>query len=227
MLTLQILSPTAGSGFSTNAAVLSTLSGTASDDVGVTSVTWNCPTCTPTLGTAACTPACGAATTAINWQALPLTLGLGANLITVTAHDIASTVSDALTVTYTPPPDAPACTHYASQAGGGTGSRRLALDHCRVDGQTARTRQHALSGRWHVYRGKQYDPAASGLSGTSTQPLTIQALNDGGALLDGQNVRNPVGLDTGNEYWVIRGLNARNGLAYVFRFLGDNNYGTD
>ena len=111
----------------------------------------------PDVGTAGCTPACGAATTAINWQALPLTLGLGANLITVTAHE-----SPAPSVTADR--DLHATTGrarlYALCLPGWRRYRalaRLALDHCRVDGQTARTRQHALSGRWHVYWGKQYD----------------------------------------------------------------------
>ena len=108
--------------------------------------------------------------------------GLGANLLTVTAHDIATTVSDSLTVTYTPPPVAGACTHWASPAGGGTG-----LSQGSPSTIAAWMARPPVPGNILCLLDGTYTGAASmilppvGLSGTSTQPLTIQALNDGGA----------------------------------------------
>lgn len=62
-----------------------------------------------------------------------------------------------------------------------------------------------------------------GLSGTSTSPITIRALNDGGALIDGGFVRVPVDLRN-NSFWVLEGFNAKNGGGTVIR-LADGGYG--
>lgn len=105
--TASITAPTSGTTYSTNTTPLTTLAGGATDDVGVTSVTWACPTCTPTSGTATCAT-CGSTATAPSWSVASIGLASGANVITVTANDAdTQTGTDALTVTYTPLTAAP------------------------------------------------------------------------------------------------------------------------
>jgi pectate lyase len=105
--TATITAPTSGTTYSTSTTPLTTLAGTAADDVGVTSVTWSCPTCTPTSGTATC-GTCGASATAPAWSVASLGLGSGDNVITVQAQDAElQTGSDTLTVTYTLSASAP------------------------------------------------------------------------------------------------------------------------
>jgi hypothetical protein len=102
--TATITQPTSTPTFSTSVAVLTTLAGTATDDVGVTSVTWSCPTCTPTTGTATCA-SCGAAATSVSWSVGSLTLASGVNVLTVSANDAdVQSGTDVLTVTLTPVP---------------------------------------------------------------------------------------------------------------------------
>jgi hypothetical protein len=97
----------AGNNCTVSATPLTTMAGTAADDVGVTSVTWACPTCTPTSGTATCAT-CGSAATAPSWSVASLGLATGANVITVTANDAdTQTGTDTITVTYTPLSAAP------------------------------------------------------------------------------------------------------------------------
>jgi hypothetical protein len=49
---------------------------------------------------------------------------------------------------------------------------------------------------------------ASGRAGSSGHPITLQAETDGGVLIDGQTLRIPIRLATGNSWWVITGINA-------------------
>lgn len=71
-----------------------TISGTCTDDTACTSVTWTCPTCSSTSGTATGTS---------SWS-FSANYASGSNTITVTGHDAATnTHNDVLTVTYTPP----------------------------------------------------------------------------------------------------------------------------
>jgi predicted esterase len=83
----------ASSPYHTSSATLPTLSGTASDNVGVTSVTWH----------NAATSVSGTATfTAPNWSASSISLQSGTNVITVTAKDAANnTGTDTVVVVYT------------------------------------------------------------------------------------------------------------------------------
>ncbi len=88
---LIITDPTSSPTFITSGASLN-LSGTASDNTAVTSVTWAC---------AACTPASGTATGTTAWSITGVTLAEGANTFVVTAHDAAAnTGADSLVVTY-------------------------------------------------------------------------------------------------------------------------------
>jgi hypothetical protein len=91
---VTITSPTTATTFTTTAAILS-LGGTASDNVGVTQVSW-----------ANSRGGSGSATGATSWST-SVALQSGSNVLTVTARDAAgNTSSKALTVTYNPPTSA-------------------------------------------------------------------------------------------------------------------------
>jgi hypothetical protein len=88
---VTITTPTTGSTYSTSSSTVA-ISGTGSDNVGVTTVTWS--TDRGSSGTASGTT---------NWSASSVTLQSGANVVTVTARDAAGNSStDTLAVTYTP-----------------------------------------------------------------------------------------------------------------------------
>ncbi len=90
--TVTITSPTSSSTYATTSDAIS-IGGTASDDVGVTTVTWS----NSRGGSGTCS-----GTT--SWSESGITLYSGSNTITVTAGDAAgNTDTDTLTVTYTPP----------------------------------------------------------------------------------------------------------------------------
>jgi hypothetical protein len=80
-----------------------------------------------------------------------------------------------------------------------------------------------LNGTYDDGNGMIQPPA--GLAGSASLPITIQAVNDGQVLLDGQNLRNPVVLGSNNTWFVVQGLNATNGLSAVYQFLGSDNRG--
>jgi hypothetical protein len=89
--TVAFTSPTSGATYSTGSPLL-TLGGTASDNVGVTQVTW-----------ANSRGGSGTATGTTSWTASGIVLLLGTNVLTVTARDAAGNSStDTLTVTLTP-----------------------------------------------------------------------------------------------------------------------------
>jgi len=91
--TCTIISPTRDPTYSTNVATID-LSGTASDDIGVSAVTWN----------NAATGASGSASGTMSWAITGIGLNVGSNLITVTVRDAAGNIGvDSITVTYAPP----------------------------------------------------------------------------------------------------------------------------
>jgi hypothetical protein len=65
----------------------------------------------------------------------------------------------------------------------------------------------------------------AGLSGAAGNPITIQAINDGAVLIDGQFTQFAVVyLSNSNSYFVFQGFNARNGqYAVVYNSTGSNN----
>jgi hypothetical protein len=88
---ISIASPTSGSTYSTSSSSLN-MSGTASDNIAVTQVTW-----------ANDRGGSGTASGTTSWSVTGITLSSGSNVITVTARDAAgNTGADTLTVTYTP-----------------------------------------------------------------------------------------------------------------------------
>ena len=106
---VTITSPTTNPTFSTSSSLLN-ISGSASDNVDVTQVTWS----NNRGGGGSCT-----GTT--SWSKTGITLSSGQNVITVTAIDAAgNTGTGTLTVTFTPP-DGPADPGTATVASGGGG----------------------------------------------------------------------------------------------------------
>jgi len=90
--TVTIAQPTSAGTYSTEEDSIN-LGGSASDNIGVTSVTW-----TNSRGGS------GTASGTANWTISNISLQEGDNVITVTAHDAAgNSGTDTLTVTYTPP----------------------------------------------------------------------------------------------------------------------------
>jgi parallel beta-helix repeat protein len=90
--TCTITSPTSDSTYSTSVATLD-LSGTASDNIDVSTVNWS----------NAATGASATASGTTSWTITGIALDVGSNLVTVTAHDAAgNTGSDTITVIYTP-----------------------------------------------------------------------------------------------------------------------------
>jgi glucose/arabinose dehydrogenase len=88
---VTITIPTAQPTYATSSALLA-LGGSATDDVGVTSVTWD-----------SSSGANGTATGTTSWSVAGIPLAFGTNVLTVTARDAAGNPStDVLTVTYTP-----------------------------------------------------------------------------------------------------------------------------
>ncbi len=91
--TITITSPTSSPTYATTVATIS-IGGSASDNVGVTQVTW--------LNTT--TEQSGTATGTTSWNIAGILLQPGSNVITVTARDAAGNGStDTLTITFTPP----------------------------------------------------------------------------------------------------------------------------
>jgi hypothetical protein len=89
---VAITAPTTGSAYATSSSTV-TISGTGSDNVGVTAVTWSTD-----RGSS------GTATGTTNWSASAVALQSGANVVTVRARDAAGNQgTKTLTVTYTPP----------------------------------------------------------------------------------------------------------------------------
>ena len=62
----------------------------------------------------------------------------------------------------------------------------------------------------------------SGLSGTTGNPITIRALNEGAVLIDGQFARVPIRLEQ-NHWFTVEGLNVRNGTFGLFYILSSSN----
>jgi hypothetical protein len=115
-----------------------------------------------------------------------------------------------------------ACTHYASPTGGGSGS--------------SATSPFRIANFWGVAKpgyvlcllDGQYTGSASmiapsqNLSGNSSAPITVRALNDGKVHIHGQGTYVPIRLYY-NNYFVIEGVNASNSSASVVSISNSNN----
>lgn len=133
--------------------------------------------------------------------------------------------SDSASSSPPPPVLSVSCDYYASPTGRGTGTTPESPFQIQnfwalaAPGKTL----CLLNG---IYQGanNMIDPRidAPGLSGVSGKPITIRALNDGGALIDGQFARGPVSL-FGNNWFVLEGFNAKNSSVSGL-FLNNSNH---
>ena len=114
------------------------------------------------------------------------------------------------------------CTHYASPVGSGNGASadrpyriadfwpraRAGYTLCLLDGE-------------YTGSASMINPPQN-LSGTHSSPITIRALNDGKATIDGQSVNRPVFLRN-NDYFILEGFNAHHSKSTVVE-LSRSNY---
>ncbi len=113
------------------------------------------------------------------------------------------------------------CTHYASPAGGGNGSTP-STPFTIFDFWPVASPGKTLCLLDGVYSNANIFPP-NGMSGTASEPITVRALNDGQARIDGDNVRYPV-LLLNNHYFVLEGFNANNSSATVIDIAGGSTY---
>jgi hypothetical protein len=117
-----------------------------------------------------------------------------------------------------------ACTFYASPSGGGNGLSPSAPF------KIANFWAVAGPGKTLCLLDGQYTDSTSmikppqNLNGTSTQKITIKALNDGQVRINGQGARRPVEL-TNNDHFVLEGFDAHNSIGSVIKIGtgADNN----
>jgi hypothetical protein len=101
------------------------------------------------------------------------------------------------------------CTHYASPNGAGDGlslGSPFSVQNFWTVASPGKT-LCLLNGTYQGAPSMIAPPA--GLTGTSTAPITVRALNDGGALIDAQFARCPVDL-SGVGWFTVEGVNAKN-----------------
>jgi parallel beta-helix repeat protein len=119
------------------------------------------------------------------------------------------------------PIQAASCDYYASPAGAGRGTS--ASDPFRVrDFWAVAAPGKTLCLLDGTYRGadSMITPALD-KNGTSSQPIMVKALNDGGVTIDGEFARHPVSVS--GDYWILEGFNAKNGSTKVVDIRGNNN----
>src|SRR3989338_6501259 len=163
---------------------------------------------TASFSPTACSPNCSTTLTINTLSSTPT--GNSTITVTATAGSVIKTSTFILTAAAPTVTTTGSCTHYASPSGGGNG--------------LSQSSPFQISSFWSVagpgktlclldgtYTGSasMIDPP-DGLAGTSGNPITVRALNDGGARIDGQNTLKPVMLNIGNSWFVIEGINANN-----------------
>ena len=115
-----------------------------------------------------------------------------------------------------------ACTHYASPGGTANGSSAS------LPFKIANFWAVANAGSTLCLLDGQYTGSSSminppqNLSGTSSAPITVRALNDGKVTINGQGTYQPVRLGY-NNYFVIEGINARSSVASVVSISNSSN----
>ena len=121
---------------------------------------------------------------------------------------------------------AQSCTRWASPTGGGNGMSQNSPFTVRAFLNQAGPGQVLclLDGRYTGTNGMLEIP--SGLSGQQGNPITVRALNDGGAWLDGEYTEGlfkfPVYLEGGSSWWVFEGFDAGNAPEAVISMSLDN-----
>ena len=115
-----------------------------------------------------------------------------------------------------------ACTHYASPGGTGNGSSAS------LPFKIANFWAVAKAGSTLCLLDGQYTGSSSminppqNLSGTASAPITVRALNDGKATINGQATSQPVRLSY-NNYFVVEAINARSSVASVVSLSNSSN----
>jgi pectate lyase len=103
--TIAITAPTGSPTYPTTTTPLTTVAGTAGDDVGIPpgGITWTCPTCSTTSGTATCTGCNSTTTSGITWSIASLGVAAGSNVLTVQAMDTEGQPTQATLTIILPP----------------------------------------------------------------------------------------------------------------------------
>src|SRR3989338_1182602 len=106
---------------------------------------------------------------------------------------------------------AAACTHYASPTGTGNGlSQSSPFQIVNFWSVAGPGKTLCLLDGTYTGSASMIDPWVSGyssLSGTSGNPITVRALNDGAVTIDGQGARRTIRLN-GNSWFIVEGVNA-------------------
>jgi hypothetical protein len=173
--TVSIISPTTTTPFNTNSNSI-IVSGSASDNVAVASITGTCPTCTPSTLSITCTN-CG--TQNVTWSTTTTTLAEGNNTFTITATDNQGTTSsDFITINYTVGATAD---FYVSKSGNdnnnGTSSSTAWLT-------IQKAANSATAGSTVLVGPGVYNERVTvNVSGTSTAPITFKGTKSGSEYL--------------------------------------------
>jgi hypothetical protein len=174
----------------------------------------------------------GASQTLVTTLTAPMLAGTYTVLATAATPDPETSTANNTTATTlgvaTPATPLVSCDYYASPTGTGNGASastpfrvsdfwavaRPGKSLCLLDGTYAGA--HAMIA------------PTSGVRGERGQPITVRAMRDGGVTIDGQFARRAVQLNRGNDWYVIEGLNAKNGWggaagSTVIHVAGTNN----
>lgn len=138
---------------------------------------------------------------------------------TPTATALFATATPTASPTPAPPTAAPSATPTATATQGANGAACTRT--VSPGGLTAAVAAARPGDVLCLRDGVYAEPLTPRVNGTSSAPITVKALNDGKATIDGQGVRKTVDLQ--RDYWIIEGIVARNGLDNVFRVDGNNN----
>ncbi|UCH52553.1 MAG: right-handed parallel beta-helix repeat-containing protein [Pseudomonadota bacterium] len=208
---IAITTPVSGAVYVTAASSVA-LAGTASDNVGVTSVTWS----NDRGGS-------GNANGTTSWSVSSITLQNGVNVITVTARDAAGNSATAtLTVTYsslTPTLPTPTSSIFVAPSPAGsdtTGNGTISAPYA--------TLAYAVSlvapGQSIELRTGNYCGTNIGRPGTSSAWILLRAYNGENAVIQPCGRQNTIYFYRGDfapMYWVMYGLEVQGGSAYTVK----------
>ena len=111
------------------------------------------------------------------------------------------------------------CDYYASPSGAGNGlSQTSPFKISNFWSKASPGKTMCLLDGIYIGQDSMIDPwtatafpsESNSIKGTSSNPITIKALNEGKVLIDGQSMRTPIKL-LFNDWFVVEGINARNG----------------
>ena len=103
----------------------------------------------------------------------------------------------------------PQCSHFVSPTGSGNACSESAPCNVGTWLSTQAAAGKVLCMKDGVYKGESQMLTFSSRSGTSGNPITVRAINDGAVLIDGEHQRRPI--DCAASYITVQGVDARNG----------------